>query len=780
MFARRLSIAFGNGSNGIGGLAIGTIGTGTYAGYKLTDGTNFNALDIVSPANPNGAFFTTRGYAGGAGGERSPQSGALTPMFDVSPEFTGWQDANRGFPIPWNGLGGVASHSIQSDANGTFLRLLSGPMSTAEQALLNSGVSGQTNRAAMLDTRGRHNFHAPAVVEAYLRMPVGPAGQHPDFWNIPATPVSHTTGNEYGFESNSGSGGTAAMNAYLDVFPGSSHTEVNLGATYRGSTFHKFTIVMDTASWKYYVDDVLVNTINTLSTPIGSGNNTDYSIFTNHVYNASFNGENYDSSQWTTAALPNGIPLDLMWMRVWVPTTGTHFTPLVSIPDMLIVPGQAFSFTLPTATALWGSPITDYIAVWPNELEEPAGSSSLTDLQVPSWMTITGRTLSGTAPNASGIQYGAVTLGKGSTNQGMSVKPARFRFVSAPYFSGATSASFVNGQAGSYDLYAAWDCGRNFVQGVGNSRDAKGLTATGLPTGMTLGTDGRITGTPTVNSSFTVTTTATNASGQTTSQNITMTVQAAATAVAAPAGITSATLVGSWDPADASTVTINAGLVSALAKSSLDTTSAPTLANASTGPTLVPRTDGAGNTRNVLRFTAASSQYLQVFNSLGITAGCTLVIVSEHATNTASQVPLDISNGAGNINANRHCFLSSTSSGFSHNKADATTRSGAATSVVPFPTGIHLHVGRSPVAASTAAIYNLDGQGTAIVSGTTNGVPASLSYTTLGADRVSSAQANFLDGWVYRILVYSAPLTDADAEAVAVWAATNYGTPNVA
>lgn len=254
---------------------------------------------------------------------------------------------------------------------------------------------------------------------------------------------------------------------------------------------------------------------------------------------------------------------------------------------------------------------------------------------------------------------------------------------------------------------------------------------------------------------------------------------AATFAVAAPAGITSFGLVGTWDPADSGTVTTASGIVTALAKSSLDTSSAPTLTNASTGPLIAARADGAGHTRNVLRFTSASSQYLQVASSLGITAGCTLVVISEHASNAVSQIPVDVGAGGSTVGLQRHTLLSSATSGFAHRKCDSSTASAAAVGSV-FPTGLHLHVGRSPVAAATAALYNLDGAATSIVGTPVSGIPGSLTHTTVGAARVSNAQVNYFDGWIYRILVYAGPLTDAEAEIIAVWANTNYGTLNLA
>lgn len=234
------------------------------------------------------------------------------------------------------------------------------------------------------------------------------------------------------------------------------------------------------------------------------------------------------------------------------------------------------------------------------------------------------------------------------------------------------------------------------------------------------------------------------------------------------------TLVASWDFNDTSKVTLNGSSITAVSGS--DGTSF-TLANAgtlTTCPTLVTRSG-----KSVARFTASNSQLLSILSNLG-TQGTpvTIVAVFEHATTATTQVVFDLSNPLNALIYDRHVLLSSTTTGLNYRKADNSGISSNAAVGTSVPTGIQLVVARSTT-GTVAGEINANGAGTAVVGSPTSGTPIGMGKTTVGNSTESNAlAARYFDGWISRLLVYSTMLSDADAETVAVWASTNYGTTN--
>jgi hypothetical protein len=489
----------------IGGIALESAGTGLYSGYVLSGGDEFTALDLMSATNPTGKYFTTRTYQS-TGGARAPASGPLAVMHDVSPDYTGWQDANRGVPVP----SFANSHQIVTGEGTSALRLLAIRQSSAEQVLLASGVAGQIERTAMVSGVGALWWDSPAIIDFRVRMPAGPHGQHPTLWAFATQPPGGPTftGNEYGWEC-----GNTKVGAYHDVHTNgtiTANSETDI-ANYREGNWHTFTVVVGVSDYKYYVDGVLVKTL--VLDPNSSGDKPDHMLITHHVYNATYQAQIYDPLQWAPGVLPNGIELDIEWFRVWRLSTGTHYVPLTTLADVLLSSGDTVSVTLPAQTVLWGaSGLAEYLTCVQNEVEEPGSSNTASYAQLPAGLSwdAPSRTLSGTMPAKPGALYVVV----GISGDGNTCVPARFRLCGAPKYT-AGALQWTKNVPVSVDVYTRWNTGRMFQAGT----NPKGLSVSGLPQGLSFdSTTGLITGTPAPagNGSGVLTLSATNSAGQTT------------------------------------------------------------------------------------------------------------------------------------------------------------------------------------------------------------------------------------------------------------------------
>ena len=275
--------------------------------------------------------------------------------------------------------------------------------------------------------------------------------------------------------------------------------------------------------------------------------------------------------------------------------------------------------------------------------------------------------------------------------------------------------------------------------------------------------------------SLTVSELMTNASGSVTGTSAAKTVASAAgsAGIAAPTLTGSPTLLASWDFNNASSLTVTSGSIDSVAGS--DGTAFTLTNTGSARPTLEAR-----SSKNAARFTAASVQWLGRPDDMGLssnTVGVSIVVIAEAAAANISQAVFDVANSTASASLSRHMLsLYTGSQGWLMRKADATATADAAANTA-YTTGVHLAIGRSRDVARGATL-NVDGQGAAVVSAVGSPMPTGLTATKLGARTASGAISNPLDGWVYRVLVYSTDLTDVNAEEIAGWSATNYGTTN--
>lgn len=739
----------------IGGVAIGSEGTGLLAGYVLSAGDEFTELDLISAANPGGRYGTGRAYSNG--GMRGPASGPLAVMHDVSPDYTGWADSNRGVPI----ASLADSHTIVPGEGTGAIRLLARRQTAPEQTKLATGVAGQIENGAMIHGAADVWVNAPAAVAIRARIPAGLYGQHPTLWMLSAYPPGGPTftGNEYGWE-----GGRTENEPYHNGHVAGVVTQ-NHGAktpAYRDDNFHTY-LVKATTDYKFYADGVLKHTA--AVDPNQNGNKPDYLIVSNHVYNAAFEGQTYDAANW--AANPAGAAIDIEWVQYWRPVGGVHYEAQVAIPDTFVAAGAALNIALPPQATLWGATgLSELVTAVALEREQPGISSNTATFGLmPAGIGYDAptRVLSGNAPAQAGLLIFAV----GVTGDGNTCKTARIRIFVAPKYSGPDTFTFSVGVAVDIDVYAMFDCGRLFQAGP----NPKGLAVSGLPAGLAFSAaDGRITGTPSGTGTGSIDISSTNSAGQTTAASHAYATTDPAAGIPAPTLTGNPALLASWDFGNASTLTTSGGSIDSI--SGADGT-AHTLSQTGTArPTAVTR-DG----KVAARFTSSQSQFLQMASGIGQAAakGLTVWAIVEPATVATSQAILDISNGASTGGLNR-LMLSGGTSGYSGRKGSSTgfTDANLASSFTttkrqvlvvfsPNAGGVHLYVdGVSvPVDSTIGAAW-----------------PTGITHTTMGSRRVSNAQDLFDNGWKWRYLAWDVALNATQIEEVHVYGAAHYGVAN--
>jgi hypothetical protein len=97
---------------------------------------------------------------------------------------------------------------------------------------------------------------------------------------------------------------------------------------------------------------------------------------------------------------------------------------------------------------------------------------------------------------------------------------------------------------------------------------------------------------------------------------------------------------------------------------------------------------------------------------------------------------------------------------------------------VPSANAIHLAIAVNPPGGTTTSLY-VDGTSTPITA--TGASPArGIDTITLGARKASGSISIPMDGYIYRTLHYAEALNATQLEQVAAWAASTYGTPNLA
>lgn len=489
----------------IGGVAVGTQGAGIYNTYTLAGGDDFNGpLNIMGESKSGGRYLVNTPSSAIARIPASPNN----VRYGADPLHTGYLDANRGVPV------GFTDMMVQSNS-----------VLAMKCRVATGGESTLSNSMANLFTRIWSTpwltFTPPAIIEFYGRFPTGmPTGIHPTFWIIQGDPANTQNGlefdiaegssqyasfnqNTWGTVSGWGAGGTAGTVTQNQTF---SLQSLSL----YGSSYHLYTLVMDTSGASLYVDGTLAHTYSGDTTAAG----TPYNIIASNVtYHDAWNGDaGFSQSSFNSAGNAGGV-IYLDYFRIWIPNSkypSQIVTPRASAQHLTFNYNSAISYTFPTANAIWGAGNfdSDYLQAIRQEDFEPGGdnSGSAIYLQFPAGLSLSGRTLSGSLTGSTN-KPGRLNLIAIATKAGGSLNYTFQDYIDVGPNITTSTINITNGSAGSHDLYTECDCGTLLPKVIAVSGLPAGVTYDGVSL-LSWGTSGYVNGTTPI------TITVTNASGQ--------------------------------------------------------------------------------------------------------------------------------------------------------------------------------------------------------------------------------------------------------------------------
>ncbi len=504
----------------IGGIPIGCVGTsGIYSGYTMVGGDDFNTpLDIISARNPFGRYLSTKGYSAGA------RSGAslLGLSYDCDPFFSGSQDVNKGVPVGTNTLRqGLSSMTLQA---------------RAASAVESATIGNRPIATSMMGSASYVQITPPFIVESLVSTTPAsqnPQGWHSDFWIFSPHPIQvsgtpATPGVDFNFEGDHGQF-YASSNLYGSTTGLTAYSGVNIGNTY--GTPHVYSFLIDGTNATQYIDGVSKKN----SVEDATSTNRPFVIwYTSHTFNGGYqNDPNVNVAAWVASGTNaySGAALIVGWYRIWLPNAqaGNVLVPSQRLPNLQVDYNTSVTYTFPSATALWGAGITDFVQTMKIEDFEPGSASEIAGTY----------DVHGDVPD--GLTYNSGT--RVLTGVTSDKKPGRLITTAAAYLPGGgmsyvargfydvgphvTAIDFVlvNSTAVSIDLYQVCDCG--------NLSFGKIITCTNLPSGLSFDPiTYLITGTPTVNATTSITIGVTNSVGQTTSKSVNLIVQSAADSIA--------------------------------------------------------------------------------------------------------------------------------------------------------------------------------------------------------------------------------------------------------
>lgn len=570
----------------IGGVTVGAQGTpGTiYWGYQLVDGDDFDTADqFLTPTSHDGTYMTTRNYGVQSGAPRYLRGAASLGGYEADPWHSGFKDAGRG-AVPAS----FADTIVVSDGS---IKLKSRRATSAEKSIMGD-LSAKNNVSSMIHMGRRNMMRAPCIAEMRLRFPRALSSWnqwHPTFWLIQSQPGNGWDGLEldcegftqqFQFNRNTWSNGVGAYGPTLGTTAAVSATDFRTYA---------FEILQVSGAWRVRLWEE--GNLVAEGSPDYGGNAFDptrpfHLMMTNHILQSGLTQSVFDG------AGSAGAVIDCDWWRAWKPTAATFRKPMQRPVQLMTAFDTPFSFDLATPQALWGADvIADVIEMLPNEDNSPA-QPWVRGLLPPS-VTRAGNTLAGRIAD----QPGRLILARSVTPApGDGCVPQPITLCVGPTI--RTSAlTYTEGQAFSFDAYAAVDCGDLHM--------GKAVTVTGLPAWASFNpTTGLVTGTPTNtgNSSFTVS--GTNAVGQSASRQITLT--RVAPAQQPPAGSAAAyetwTGPGWFDFSDTATITTSGGNISTVANKRTGGTSLTR-----EGATAVTSAAAAQNGRAMARFARSAT-----------------------------------------------------------------------------------------------------------------------------------------------------------------------------
>lgn len=824
----------------VGGIQIGSAGaTGSeYAGYTLAWGDDFNdsTPQIISPLTPGAKYLDMMTYTqNDATYAPRTKNGLLN--YDPGLLETGANDINRGVPVAsWQDIKSQSNGILTQLARHT--QLIESLESGNSQSTLGSIISScgvicgrppfffeAKLRINPNNTASTANFHP-----SFWGLLMGPVSTGVNLevdWESDNTNTFNPTGYTW---TNSGAGGTVMSGAGVGA---------NISPNLQDGNWHTLGIECTPTYANFWCDGILVNTITLDFTSAGARprywmaschiNGTSTTVWGAQSVNSTATWSNSSSTLTiipnntgisvgqaitstsgsglppgstvltkvgtnqvtiagtTTAAASTAVPinfsfpsrataqvaaLDLEYVRVWRQTSGVHRTPLVVQPDFTIPFGGSFSIPLPPAATVWGDGTVDEtVEMIPFNLRAPGGNYAngmFKGVTFPTFVTYSGGVLAGTVTD----QPGTMLFARTGTHPGDTCAVQRFRGLVGPRIMTPPTINMVTGAAFAYDLYYDMDVG-----------DLLPLTmsVTGLPTGLTIipsgSSKGKISGTPTGTGTAVVT--VTNAVGQQATASIVMAPDTPGTGTPLPASIfpnfanlAAAGLVASLDFDNTSSITIATGISSIAGADG--TSYAAVQATGAAQPTFI--TDTTYN-RKCARFTAASSQYLDWSSMVGAvdwTKPVSMIVVGKLVTTGTTYGFLDACLSSASTTADRAALMASSSAFIFRYGGSATND---ATDAATTDTVCHTLVGRAVIFNSAQQFFNKDKTHSNYVgSATTAGSGGALDRVTVGARYAASAYSGFLDGEIFRVLVFNRFLEDYEINGICAWTTAKFGS----
>lgn len=453
-----------NEDGSIGGVALeseGLLGT-LYEGFILSDGDDFNELDIVAPHRPLGRWFTTRTYLAGARGSDT----LLGTMYNTDPYHTGYMDSNRGAPVGYDAM----------QLKNGYVRLGSRVATNDEK----KHFQGNRNEvASLLTSVGAFSFYAgdkgtgDTILEFKVRHSLAernPHGWHPSLWTQSSLPSVTFGSDEWDISEGTHDKSNTNYNSWGK--PGSK----GYGTTFRfmDNEWHLVTAVFNHSRVKIYLDENLVREI---EQDANIFNEPAYALVSNHIYNGEYAGSIYSKEMWDM--FTKGTYIDVDFVRIWRKQGTQHIKPLVQIPPVNVDYGSTATITLPPKTELWGDDtVLEHVQIVMTEENEPGGHHTQAYNALPSFANYDepSRTLTVDTSNQKSGRLNVVIYGY--KQDGSSCSPARTYINVAPRI---TVDAIEIDRGSSYDLYIACDCGVLVTDGV---KRIKKIEVLGLPVGV--------------------------------------------------------------------------------------------------------------------------------------------------------------------------------------------------------------------------------------------------------------------------------------------------------
>lgn len=536
----------------IGGLPLGTPGTGALAGFTLLSGDDFNtsmSAALLRASNPLGPYSTD------FSADRDRRVTSDTSYGYIWDEFhPGYANANEGVALNVNDVTVIANSVLSMKVR---------PMTAGEKtasALRNSGAGQREVTFGALNTFPSILHEPPFAIEFRMRFTGAaslPANTNfwPGPWLLKLAPAEAATDKEIDLEFTNN-----AANAFPGIIGGTPSTgsqTLNDGNWFQA----RMTVTANTVVFDIMNDSGTILETFTKSFSVGGAGSDPWYL----LFDALATTSGFSAAAW--AGQSASFHVD--WWRCWYSNTSLiNLTPSQPVAsDILIATGGTASVTLPSKATLWGAnsgSVTETLSVINAEVMAPLRSATgltkpwgdFPDSQVGTypagwtWNAGTRALTIDAASAATGGVYYCYLHAKCSAPGPR--RPVKFRVCVAPSVA-------VSDQNPFDSVPWTYQIARTSID-EGNLYPIT-IAVSGMPGWMSYDTATRtFSGTPPASYSGTITYTVTNVVGQQTIKTFTVTSHPAGAAYTAWSG------PGWFDASDTSTYTlVNTDQVSALA-----------------------------------------------------------------------------------------------------------------------------------------------------------------------------------------------------------------------